>query len=249
MSEISAVILSKNEEDCIGYCLSSLTFCNEIIVVDDFSRDNTEDIAKEYGAKIYKRTLQNDFSKQRNFGLEKAKHEWVLFVDADEIVSEELACEIKEAVLKKDIAAYSLERQDTFLGKKLKYGDVGKRRFVRLGQKTKGKWRRRVHEVWDVEGKIGQLVSPLLHYPHASLFRFISSIHKYSHLHAISNKIEGKKSSIFRIVFTPATKFVYNFFVRQGFRDGVHGFVHAMMMSIHSFLAWSEMYFIQKNEE
>ena len=89
-SRVSAVVLTHNEENNIADCLENLAWCNEIIVIDDNSEDRTVEIAKRYGVIIYSHSLDGDFSKQRNFGLQKAKNEWVLFVDADERVPMEL---------------------------------------------------------------------------------------------------------------------------------------------------------------
>src|SRR5438876_10935937 len=93
--KISAIILVKNEEKNITACLKTLNWCDEIIVIDDNSEDQTVAVAKKLGARIYQHSLDNDFSQQRNFGLEKAKHEWVLFVDADERISAALVAEIE----------------------------------------------------------------------------------------------------------------------------------------------------------
>ena len=95
---ISVVVLTKNEEKNIEECLKTLQWCDEIVVVDDFSTDKTVSLAKRLGAKIFERNLEDDFSQQRNFGLGKATGEWVLFIDADERVSQNLASEIREQV-------------------------------------------------------------------------------------------------------------------------------------------------------
>jgi len=95
--DLSAVILAKNEEENILQSIESVNFCDEIIVIDDYSKDKTTEIARNHGANVFRRRLNNDFASQRNFGLQKAKGEWVLFLDADERVSENL----KKEILKK----------------------------------------------------------------------------------------------------------------------------------------------------
>lgn len=245
---ISAVVLTKNEEKNIQKCLESLRFCDEVIVVDDFSKDTTEKIALKIGAKVYKRKLDNDFSKQRNFGLSKAKGKWVLFVDADEWVSEKLAIEILKSVNDSAHKGFYLRRRDFFMGKEIKFGEQGKVKLLRLAQKNFGKWERCVHEVWKIEGSVGELKNPLLHNPHQNFKEFIDDINWMSALHAKANLSEGKKSNLAKIIFYPLGKFLYNFFLRQGFLDGSCGFLLAIFMSFHSFLAWSKLWFLQKTK-
>ena len=121
---ISAVVLTHNSEKTLGNTLGSLSFCDEVIVVDDISTDTSRDIAKGYKARIFQRLLDDDFAAQRNFGLEKATHEWVLFVDSDEIIPPELAREIETVTTgsEKNISGYFISRQDYFGGRGLTYG-------------------------------------------------------------------------------------------------------------------------------
>src|SRR2546430_14337530 len=116
---ISAIILTKNEEKNIKACLEGLLWCDEVIIIDDYSEDKTVAIAKQKGAKVHLHDLNNNFSEQRNLGLEKAKGEWVLFVDADECVSSALAYEIMHQVLDQlaGYSAYYINRRDVLWGK------------------------------------------------------------------------------------------------------------------------------------
>ncbi len=98
--KLSAVVLTKNEEKNIKECISLLKFCNEVVVIDDYSEDSTVEFARKLGAKVYQRILENDFAAQRNFGLTRAKGEWVLFVDVDERISSTLAKEISKTIKK-----------------------------------------------------------------------------------------------------------------------------------------------------
>ena len=149
---ISVVILTKNEEKHIGDCLDSLSWCDEKIVIDDHSDDKTVEIAKAKGAKVFIRSLHNDFSQQRNFGLEKAQEDWILFIDADERVSSALWYEIMQHMSESidDHAGFYLKRQDTMWGKVLKYGETGNIKLLRLAKKGTGKWVGNVHEQWKV---------------------------------------------------------------------------------------------------
>lgn len=243
---ISAVVLAKNEAQNIEECIRSLQWCGEILVIDDYSTDKTAEIAKKLGARVLKRRLENNFAAQRNFGLMKTRGEWVLFVDADERVSKDLAAEIQDAAKTQDFSGFFLKRQDIFLGRKLNHGETAGIRLLRFGRKGAGKWRRPVHEYWDIKGKVGTLKNPLLHYPHPTLASFLTKINTYSTLHAMVHYREGKKSSLLKIIFYPFAKFIKNWLLQAGFLDGTAGFVHAAYMSFHSFLAWSKLWLIQQ---
>ncbi|MBI2268322.1 MAG: glycosyltransferase family 2 protein [Candidatus Blackburnbacteria bacterium] len=259
---ISAVVLAKNEEKNIGDCLSSLSWCDEIVVIDDFSQDNTIRIAKADGAKVFQRSLDDDFAGQRNFGLEKTAGDWVLFVDADERVSPGLAKEIMTEVQVgfhfgsgTDLPVrqagtpprgFYLKRTDVVWGKELKHGENGNIKLLRLARRGSGQWERAVHETWNIRGKTEELKSPLLHFPHPTLREFVSDIDKYSTLHALENLKEGKHSSLFKIIFYPPAKFFSNWILRLGFLDGTVGLNMAMILSLHSFLAWGKLWLFEK---
>ncbi|KKR70917.1 MAG: Lipopolysaccharide biosynthesis glycosyltransferase [Candidatus Woesebacteria bacterium GW2011_GWA2_40_7b] len=194
-----------------------------------------------------------DFAKERNELLKKVESDWVFFVDSDEVISPVLRQEINQAV-SNSTNGYYVTRRDFLFGKELKHGEFsragwfGNAKILRLGRKNAGKWKRSVHEYWDIKGKVGTLKNPLFHYPHPDLRSFIKNINYFSTLHANELLKEGKKSSPAKIVIWPVGKFVYNFIFRLGFLDGMVGFVVALMMSFHSFLSWSKEWQLQKYE-
>lgn len=244
MKNLSVVILAKNEEANIADCIKSVKFADEIIVIDDNSEDRTVEIARKAGAKVYTRELKDDFASQRNYGLKKASGKWVLFLDADERVSKDLRSEMVQIINDPSVnyMGFYLKRIDFMWGKQLKHGETGEIELLRLARRTAGKWKRRVHEYWYVIGRTGSLENPLLHSPHPTLRQFIKSINWMSGLHAQANSEEGKKSSLIKIIVWPCGKFVYNYVLRLGFLDGMQGLVFALMMSFHSFLAWSKLW-------
>src|SRR3989344_6684960 len=168
---ISVVILTKNEEEGIAECIKSLSWCDEIIVIDDNSEDKTVDIAKKMNAQVFLRSINNDFSEQRNFGLLKAKGDWVLFVDSDERVSDALAFEISNIanqITDQTLGAYKgffIRRIDYIWGRKLRFGETGGKKFLRLEEKNAGKQGGKVHEKWEVKGHVGLLRNPIMHFP------------------------------------------------------------------------------------
>jgi len=257
--KLTAVVLTKNEEKNIERCLESLDFCDEIIVVDDYSDDKTVEIVHKVLKvhKVYKviqRKLNNDFASQRNFGLSKASNEWVLFVDADEVVSEELKKEINslDSLLRgndKNIYnSFYIKRRDYFWNQELKFGEVKKVRdqgIVRLVKKNSGTWMGNVHEEFRIKNsklKIAKLNNYINHYPHQTLKEFISDVNNYSSIRAEELFNRGTKTNIFEIIFFPMIKFIYNYFFNLGFLDGPAGFTYAFMMSFHSFLVRAKLY-------
>lgn len=246
---ISAITLTKNSEKTIKNTLTSLSFCEEVIVIDDDSKDGTKKIAQSLKATIYEKKLNNDFSESRNFGLSKAKYDWVLFIDSDETVSPQLQEEIKKAITAQEYDGYKIPRVDIFDSKILQHGETGNMKFLRLGKKSKGKWKRTVHETWDIEGKIGELSKPILHSPHPTVKEFLSEINTYSTLHAEELKKEGKKANVFTIVAYPTGKFIQNYIFKLGFLDGTAGFIVATMMSFHSFLSQGKLWQLNQPKE
>ena len=153
--KLSAVILAKNEEAHIKQAIKSVHFCDEILVIDDFSTDKTEEIAKEEGAVVYQHKLDRDFAQARNFGIQKSRGEWVLFLDADEVIRGELATEIIETIKKGNISkvSYHIKRRDFWWGRELKHGEVSNVRnkgLIRLIKKHSGVWVHPVHEVFQI---------------------------------------------------------------------------------------------------
>ncbi len=242
---ISVVIITKNEEKNLRKCLDSVLWCDELIVIDDFSQDKTVEIARKAGARIFNRELNSNFSSQRNFGLSKAKCEWVLFIDADEIVSNELKNEILEIIKRnKNVDGYFVKRNDFIFGSKVQHGEFGNIKLLRLGRVSKGKWEGRVHEEWRIKGEIDELKHSLLHYPHQSINEFIKEINFYTDIRAKELFDKGTKSNFISIILYTKLKFVQNYFLKLDFLDGTDGLILALIMSFHSFLVRSKLWLL-----
>ena len=175
-----------------------------------------------------------DFSTQRNLGLTKAGNEWVLFVDDDEIVSPKLRDEI--LAINDNYNGFYVKRKNLFLGKA-----VGEDRILRIAQKNSGKWERMVHEEWKVKGEVGRLEGYLIHETAASVKEAIAKTNFYSTLHARENLKDGKKANLLKIFFFPVAKLFQNLLTGKGF---IFGLLH----SLHSFLAWSKQWLLQRQE-
>ncbi len=237
---LTAVVLSKNSEKTLSACLDSLSFADTIIVADDGSSDTTLDIAKRHKAKILPLTATSSFSTKRNQALAAVTTQWTLFVDSDEVVSSALQESIEAfiAVAPPTTAGALLQRDDIFLGRHLKYGETGSTWLLRLARTHSGTWKRNVHEVWKVEGRVESLSGILLHRSHTSITSFFDKIIGYTRIEAESRTT--KKSpflwlkTMIELVLFPPLKFGYTYVVKAGFRDGFPGFVMSYMMSMHS---------------
>lgn len=193
-------------------------------------------ITEEGKTRKIKRDISGDFSSQRNFALGQAKGDWVLFIDSDETLSDE----IKE--IPDGYDAFFLRRLDIFWGKMLKHGETGKINLIRLARKNFGVWRGKVHEVWTGKGKLGYFKIYLIHRSHKNIREFITKINFYSEIRASETK-----SFNYLDLAKPIIKFIDNYFFKLGFIDGMPGFVMAYMMSFHSLLVRVKCYGLSKS--
>lgn len=244
---ITGIVICKNEEDNIVDSVESLNFCDQIVVVDDYSTDRTiellNNLKKEHKRlDILSSYLNSDFSKQRNFAMSKAKNEWVLFLDADERVPEALRNEILGVIRKREISGLYIKRDDFMWGDRLKHGDVSNVWILRLARKSAGKWEGKVHERWVVEGNTAKLKNPIEHNPHRNLTEFLTEINNYTNIRAQELYDNGKKVNAFSIIAYPKAKFLLNYIFKLGFLDGEKGFMLAMLMSFHSFLVRAKLW-------
>lgn len=246
---VSAIVLTHNDEAILTRCLTSLKWCDEVVVIDDESTDGTVGVAKKHGANVFIHPLQDDFAAQRNFGLSKAKGEWVLFVDSDEVVTKELAEEIIQTAngKRQTVNGYFIRRKDYWGGRWLEHGETGNIKLLRLARKNAGVWRQPVHEEWRIQGETGELVHPLLHYPHQNVAQFLEEINRYSSVYARFLHSQGIQEPAWQVVAKPIAKFFVNYIWRSGFLDGTAGMVAALMMSFHSFLVRGKLWLYWQN--
>lgn len=169
-----------------------------------------------------------DFAKERNELLKKSKSKWNLFLDSDEKLNKSVI-----QLLNNSVTVYYLTRKNYFLNQY-----VGSEKLIRLVKKGSGKWVRKVHEVFVPKRKAGYLPNIIIHNTANNLYDYLNKINKYSDLHAKENKKEGKKSNLFKIIFYPVGKFCLTLIKS-------HNVVFSIMQSLHSFLSWSKLYFLQ----
>lgn len=247
---LSVVILTKNAEKDIEKSITSVSWADEVFVVDDESEDKTREIAKRLGAKVFIHALNRDFAKQRNVALEQAKGDWVLFVDSDEVVPSSLRDEIIQYTnnpINKYQGAF-IKRRDYLWGREIKHGENGNTLLLRLAKKSAGKWEGKVHEIWKIDGPTVRLNGVLHHYPHQSLAEFLMEINFYTSIRAKELHEKGVRVHWWDIIVYPKAKFLQNYIVKKGFLDGTIGMILALLMSLHSFLVRAKLWQLQNTK-
>jgi glycosyltransferase involved in cell wall biosynthesis len=250
MKNLSAVILTKNSEDLIADCIDSVSFCDEIIVIDDYSTDRTADLAKHLGASVFPYS-SDSFAKKRNLGLKKAKGRMLIYLDVDERVSPELAEEIKGILERKNdiYAAYRLQRKNFYLGNN-EWPTIEK--LERLFKKSKlEEWYGEIHESPRVNGDIGDLnVGYIIHYTHRDLTSMLNKTIEWSKIEAELRFDSGHpRMSEWRFFRVMITAFYNSYFKQKGYKVGTAGLIESIFQSYSMFITYARLWELQKNHE
>ncbi len=250
MIKISVTIITYNEEKNIERCLKSVeTIADELIIVDSFSSDKTEKIARKFNIHF----IQNKFEghiEQKNFAITQAKHNYILSLDADEVLSPKLLELIKEVKNNWQYDAYYFNRLNNFCGKWIKYSGWYPDKKLRLWDKRKAKWGgTNPHDtvVCQADCTKKYLKADLLHYSFYSIKQHVEQINKFSQIGALALHKKGEKSSLFLIVFSPIFMFIKTYFIKLGFLDGFYGFIIAVNSAHAKFLKYTKLRELEKN--
>jgi glycosyltransferase involved in cell wall biosynthesis len=253
MSKISAVISAFNEEKNLERCLKSLSFADEIIVIDNSSLDKTAEIAQNYKAKVFKqKNNPQEIDLQNNFGFEKASNTWILSIDADEEVSPELAKEIKETLSKSTtVNGFWIPRKNIIFGKFIEHTGWYPDPQLRLFKKGEAKFvKAHVHEPVKLNGQSAYLKGHLIHHHYNSISQFIDrTINIYAPNEAQEYLNKGYEFSYFDAVRFPLNEFLSRFFSRKGYKDGFHGLMLSLLMAFYHFLIFANIWEKQKFRE
>jgi glycosyltransferase involved in cell wall biosynthesis len=241
--QVSVIVIAKNAERCISRCLESVyRWAREIVVVINDCNDHTAAIAASFGAKVIDHPWQG-FKEQRNFAKQQATMPWVLSIDADEIISEELKQSLINFIAKDD-ANYngaSCPRLTYFLGKSVTHGGLFPDISIRLFRKNKGNWEgRRIHERLHVDGKIFLLEGNLLHYSYGSLREQIERLLVYSEFFVSDHR--GQEISGFVIFLQTFSCFFKRYILKLGFLDGFRGLYLAIAASFFRLYEFTRLY-------
>ncbi|MGD0583413.1 MAG: glycosyltransferase family 2 protein [Bacteroidales bacterium] len=227
MSQLSAVIITYNEADFIGSCLGSIQgIADEIIVVDSFSSDSTKEICKLFNVRFVEHVFEG-YIEQKNWGLTLATHKWILSLDADEALSEELRRSILEA--KKDLKfdGYYFNRRNNYCGKWLRFSGWYPDRHLRLFESARGRWAGlNPHDKFRLDKgcRTGRLKGDLLHWNFLSYEEHLEKMNRFSSIAASSYFNAGKRSGQLTASIHMAWSFFRSFILRAGFLDGYHGY-------------------------
>ena len=241
--KISACVTACDEEEKIGACLKSLQWCDEIVVVDSYSKDRTVEICKEYTDRVIQHEW-GGYIAQRNYIREQASHPWILFVDADEVVSDGLRAEI-EAEFEKgpgETVGYTFARMVHYLGMWIRHGEWYPDRKLRLFRKDRGHSEgQEPHDRVVVDGPVKALKSPLYHFTYDDMADHINTLNRFSGISAQGKHDAGMKFRMADLVFRPAWRFFKSFFLKRGFLDGKAGFVIAGMSAFGVFIKYAKL--------
>lgn len=246
---LSAVVLTRNSERTLRACLASLSFADEILVIDDGSTDATVAIAEELGARVISHPMVGDFSAQRRFGIQQCRGQWVLFIDSDEVVSDSLRDAIQRAVFEQSLFSFSFTRINRFPHYHIEHGsmrsDTVTRLFPKEGLTSEG----RVHEKILSPYPTKRLVGALLHYPYRDWSATIRKLDQYTSFLAQQQYEKGKKTGFLAgTLIKPTWAFLKVYFLNQGFLDGKMGLMFAIHHAYYTFMKYAKYHLIANSE-
>lgn len=249
-NNLTAIIIAKDEAKRIEKCLQSISWVDEIILVDNGSCDSTQLIAKRWHARIVECKL-HDFSALRNIGKQESTGDWILYVDADEIIPPELRDEIKKKIMKfpdkESFAAFSIKRKNTYLGSSWPYQDTMKRLFWK---KALICWHGEIHETALVNGKIGILRESLIHNTHRNLEEMVKKTNEWSIVEAkLRFASHHPMVTWWRFLRVMITGFYASFVQQHGWKAGAAGWIESIYQAFSMFITYAKLWELQNNSK
>ncbi len=246
--KLSVCIITFNEEKNIRKCLESVKWADEIVVVDSCSTDETVQICRQYTDKVIEKKWPGHV-KQKQFALEQAMGDWILFLDADERLSKEAAREIKDRVLTGScsVDGFIFPRQSYYLGRWICHGGWYPDNKLRLVRKGKSAWGGTdPHDKLAIEGQPDRLNGKILHYVYEDISQQLKTVDSFSTISARQWQKAGRKFNFFLILFRPPIRFLEMYLWKLGFLDGMPGFIIAMISSYYVFLKYAKLWELEK---
>lgn len=245
---LSVIVLAKNEEEVIKDCIESMRgVADEFIVVDSFSTDKTVEIAKKLGAKVYQNKFV-DFSTQRNFAFSKTVNNWILYVDADERLTDEFKKEVRDVLddfrEENGIGGFFINRKTFFFGKDWGLSDKVQRLFYK---KNFIGWEGVVHETPKIKGSFSEIKSPIIHLTHRDLCQMLEKTNEWSEYEAqLRFNVKHPKMSWWRFLRVMLTGFFKSYFLEKGYKNGTAGLIEAVYQSFSMFITYAKLWEKQK---
>jgi glycosyltransferase involved in cell wall biosynthesis len=241
---VTAIVTTLNEEDEIAACIESLLWCDEIMVVDSFSSDQTIEIANRY-KKV--RVLERPYygaASQKNWAIDRARHDWILILDADERVTPELRHEIEQLLTAgPGTDAYQIKRRTYFLGREIRFSGWQHDRVVRFFRRGSARYpNRRVHADMQTRKPAKVLHSSLVHFMVDSFGEYVRRLEKYAYWGAAQLWKEQRRARPFEVLVRPLWRFLRTYLVQAGVRDGMVGLVFCIVQAYGTFLKWATLW-------
>ncbi len=252
MQTISVVIITFNEELNIERCISSVKeIADDIVIVDSFSTDRTRDIAESKGVRVVLHEFLGHIE-QKNWAVTQAKYPFILSLDADEALSEELKKSVLEVKKNKTADGYTINRRTNYCGKWVKHCGWYPDKKLRLWDSTKGRWKGiNPHDRYEMEkgSTVAHLKGDILHYSYYTLSDHINQMNRFSEISAQEYYKRGRKSNIMKILFSPLIKFMKDYILNLGILDGYTGFVISRVSAHASFLKYMKLLQLYKTKK
>ncbi len=244
----SVLILAKNEENNIVDCIESCRpFASEVVVIDDFSSDKTQELAEAHGARVLKHAMNGNWGQQQNFAIESAQNEWIFFIDADERCTPALAAEIKEKIQAKPEKAYDVRRINHFDRKLVRHGPLSPDWVCRLMPKKGSSVEGFVHPKILCSVPVQKLQKDMIHFTYKDWDHYERKMAQYSTLAAKKYFGEGKRvNSVLSVFFRSFFSFLKMYLLKRGFLDGKLGFLFSCGYARYSFDKYVKLYFLSK---
>lgn len=243
-AKISATVLTLNNERTLEACLESIAWVDEIVVVDSMSTDASTQIASRHGARVIQREWPG-FVAQRNFAKEQTRGDWILWVDADEVVPPALKMEMMEAVESAplDLQGFLVPRCSFYLGRWIRHGAWYPDLSVRLFR-SQGNWwgGEEPHAAVQVKGRLGRLRNHILHYNYSSFSDQIRTIDRYAEMSAKELHRKGEPFRLRKMLLHPLGRFIKEYLIQQGFRDGMPGLIIVVSTMFYVFAKYAKLW-------
>ena len=248
--KITALAITLNEEENVKRYIQSLSFADEIIFIDSNSTDATITIARELGVTVIQRNF-DDFSTQRNFAIQQAKNDWIVFFDLDEVITPELEKEIVLTIsTQNNFAAFYIRRNLFFMGKHIKYGGWRSDKSIRLFNKKQCKYNGNlVHESIATNGKVGFLKERANHYSYKNFDNYNDKLNLYGKLQAESLYAKNIRPNGYHFFLRPSYRFLWQYIYRLGFLDGKEGFILAYVHAFAVFKRYLQLWMMHRKIE
>ena len=249
--QISAVIITYNCGDILKKTLQAIEWCDEILIIDSGSTDQTLDICRQFQCNIYSHPFEG-YGKQKKYAVQLAKNDWILSIDGDEVVSPLLKDEIEELFSNENVneQGFFLPITLVFLGKIFGYGNENKTLHLRLFNRKFGNFNESaVHEGIVLEGSTKALKQEILHYSYLNVHHYFEKFNKYTSYFVIDASQKGKRANVFKIIIRLPIDFMKYYLLKKNFLNGYAGFVWSVFSAYYTFVKYVKLIEYQKEKK